>query len=152
MEIALKNVKIYAGMSEETIAFNASVYVDGTKVGDASNRGHGGANDIDVRDGEGRWNKALIQEMEAESATHTWSYDGKTFNHSLDSYVGELVDAIQERRDKQRLCRGKTLAQFPGTTYKDGEWNVFKAKFTPDFAQKIRTRYGQDTVFLNEEL
>jgi hypothetical protein len=151
MEITLKNVKIYAGLSEETIAFNASVHIDGKKVGDASNRGHGGNNDVDVRDGEGRWNEGLFQAMEAEAATHTWSDEGKTFNHSLDSYVGELVDDIQERRDKQRLCRGKTLAQFPGTTYKDGEWNVFKVKFTPDFAQKIRTRYGQATVFLNEE-
>ena len=41
MNIELKNVKIYAGLSEETIAFNASVYIDGKKVGEAKNSGHG---------------------------------------------------------------------------------------------------------------
>ena len=151
MNIELKNVKIYAGLSEETIAFNASLYIDGKKVGEARNAGHGGNNDVDVFDKDGRWDIALIKQMETEAATHTWSYQGETHNHNLDSYIGDLVDTVQERRDKQRLCRGKTLAQLPGTEYAEGEWSVFKAKFTPVVATSIRTRYGQDTKFLNEE-
>ena len=55
MRIELKNVKIYAGLSEETVAFNASVYVDGKKVGDAKNTGHGGSNDVNVFTKDGRW-------------------------------------------------------------------------------------------------
>lgn len=152
MDIQLKNVKIYGGLSQETVAFSASLYVDTKKVGETRNAGHGGNNDVDVFDKDGRWDRALITQMEAEAATHTWSYEGETHPHSLDSYIGDLVDAVQERRDKQRLCRGKTLAQLPGTDYAEGEWSVFKAKFTPELATTIRLRYGRDTKFLNEEL
>tara|TARA_Y100000310_G_scaffold212150_1_gene212956 strand:- start:383 stop:841 length:459 start_codon:yes stop_codon:yes gene_type:complete len=146
MDIQLKNVKIYGGLSQETVAFSASLYVDAKKVGETRNAGHGGSNDVDVFD------KDLMDKMESEAATHTWSYQGETHNHNLDSYIGDLVDTVQERRDKQRLCRGKTLAQLPGTEYAEGEWSVFKAKFTPVVATSIRTRYGQDTKFLNEEV
>jgi len=145
MNIALKNVKVYAGLSQETVAFAASLYAGGKKVGETRNAGHGGNNDVDVRD------RDLIDEMESEAAAHTWSYLGETHNHNLDSYIGDLVDTVQERRDKRRLCRGKTLARLPGTEYAEDEWSVFKAKFTPVVATSIRTRYGQDTKFLNEE-
>ena len=152
MDIQLKNVKIYGGLSQETVAFSASLYVDAKKVGETRNAGHGGSNDVDVFDKDGRWDRDLMDKMESEAATHTWSYQGETHNHNLDSYIGDLVDTVQERRDKQRLCRGKTLAQLPGTEYAEGEWSVFKAKFTPVVATSIRTRYGQDTKFLNEEV
>jgi hypothetical protein len=152
MNIQLKNVKIYAGLSQETVAFSASLYVDGKKVGEARNAGHGGSNDVDAHDSDGRWDRDLMDKMETEAATHTWLYEGETHPHSLDSYIGDLVDTVQERRDKQRLCRGKTLAQLPGTEYAEGEWSVFKAKFTPGVATSIRTRYGQGTKFLNEEV
>lgn len=41
MKIELKSIKYSAFMSEETNAFEATVYVDGSKAGRASNRGHG---------------------------------------------------------------------------------------------------------------
>jgi hypothetical protein len=152
MNIQLKHVKIYGGLSQETVAFSASLYVDGKRVGEARNAGHGGSNDVDVFDKDGRWDRDLMDKMESEAATHTWVYEGETHPHSLDSYIGDLVDAAQERRDLQRLCRGKTLARFPNTHYSDDEWNVFKTRFTPDVATSIRTRYGQGTKFLNEDL
>ena len=46
-EITLKNVKHYESMSEETYCFEASLYVDGKKVGRVSNRGTGGCHDYD---------------------------------------------------------------------------------------------------------
>lgn len=42
----LKNVKINRTLSEETLCYSASLYVDGRKVADVSNRGHGGPTDI----------------------------------------------------------------------------------------------------------
>ena len=46
MDIKLKNVKYIASMSEETHCFTASVYIDGVKAGEVSNRGHGGPNEF----------------------------------------------------------------------------------------------------------
>lgn len=44
MNIELKNVNIYRRMSEETVAFIATVYVDGKRLGEVSNSGKGDAN------------------------------------------------------------------------------------------------------------
>lgn len=42
MKITLKNVKYSDFMSEETLCFEAAVYIDGKKMGVATNEGHGG--------------------------------------------------------------------------------------------------------------
>ena len=46
MEITLKNIKYSAFASQETQCFEAAVYVDGKKMGTASNQGFGGPTDI----------------------------------------------------------------------------------------------------------
>lgn len=40
--LTLKKLKICRELSEETLAFNAEVYLDGVRVGEASERGNGG--------------------------------------------------------------------------------------------------------------
>ncbi len=45
--IRLKSLSINAAMSEETIAFTATIYFDGIKIGHASNRGTGGGTNFD---------------------------------------------------------------------------------------------------------
>ena len=152
MDITLKNVKIYAGLSEETIAFNASVYIDGKKVGEAKNAGHGGANDVDVRDSEGRWHRDLLKEMETECAKHTWAYDNETHNHNLDSYIGELVDNVQEQRDLKRKCRTQTLFRIPDEVYEDGEYHVMKRKYDDTVKSYLLKSHGDKIDILNERI
>ena len=152
MVITLKNVKIYAGLSEETIAFNASVYIDGKKVGDAKNAGHGGANDVDVRDKDGRWNRDLLKEMEVEASTHTWMWEGKTHDHSLDSYIGDLVGDVQLQRDLKRECKKKTLYRLPTKTYEEGTYLVLKEKFDDKVKAYLIERHGDKVEILNETM
>tara|TARA_Y100000310_G_scaffold186462_1_gene186626 strand:- start:883 stop:1344 length:462 start_codon:yes stop_codon:yes gene_type:complete len=152
MDITLKNVKIYAGLSEETIAFNASVYIDGKKVGDAKNNGHGGANDVDVRDKDGRWNRDLLQKMETEAATHTWSYESEEQNHDLDSYISELVGDVQEQRDLKRKCKTQTLFRIPDEVYQDDEYHVMKQKYDFTVRDYLIRKYGDKVEILNERI
>ena len=152
MDIQLKNVKIYAGLSQETVAFAASLYVDGKKVGEARNAGHGGSNDVDVFDRDGRWDRAAIEKMEAEAATHEWSYDGKTYPHSLDSYIGQLVDDVQEQRYLKRKCRTQTLFRIPDETYDDGQYSVIDRKYDAIVKGHLMARYGDKVEVLNEEV
>jgi hypothetical protein len=152
MKIELKNVKVYSGLSQETEAFTASLYVDGKRVGETRNAGHGGNNSVDVNDKDGCWDTELIKRMEAEAARHTWSYEGETYDHNLDSYISDLLSAWQDLQQQKRLCRGKTLARLPDEKYAEGQWSVFKLKYTPVVAAKLRLRYGRDTVFLNEQV
>lgn len=46
LTVELKNVKFFPTMSEETPCFQASVYIDGERIGEASNRGYGGMTDV----------------------------------------------------------------------------------------------------------
>ena len=151
MDITLKSIKIYAGLSEETIAFQASLYVDGKRVGEAKNAGHGGANDVRVFK-DGRWDRALIDTMEAEAATHTWEYEGEAHPHSLDSYIGELVNNIQEQRDVKRKCRTQTLFRIPDETYHRGEYHVMKRKYDSTVKAYLIKTYGEQVAVKNELL
>jgi hypothetical protein len=45
-KVELKNVKYFPSMSEETPCFQAAVYIDGERIGEASNRGFGGMTDV----------------------------------------------------------------------------------------------------------
>ena len=49
MKLELKNKKICKWMSEETICFTASLYVDGKRVALVSNGGKGGAHSYYIR-------------------------------------------------------------------------------------------------------
>ena len=42
MNVELKSVKVYDKLSEETICFTATIVINGKKVGEAKNDGHGG--------------------------------------------------------------------------------------------------------------
>ena len=150
MDITLKNVKIYTGMSQETVAFNASVYIDGKKVGDARNSGNGGANHIDVRNGEGRSDWDLLQRMEVEAVTHTYAYENENHAHSLDSYIGELVDDAQEKRDLKRKCVKQTLFRVPNEDYGEGEYHVMNRKYDEIVKAYLIKSYGDEVVIANE--
>ena len=45
MQIALRSIKIVASLSEETLCFTASLYLDGQPAGTVSNRGNGGGHE-----------------------------------------------------------------------------------------------------------
>lgn len=61
MKIELRNVKYAEFASEETRCFEATIYIDGERVGTARNAGHGGSTDIDPR--------ALEERLDAYGAT-----------------------------------------------------------------------------------
>ena len=69
MEPELRKVKVYRGMSEETEAFTAQLWVDGNYIADLKNDGHGGANRITHRfdertDGDGLNTRPQVKAFE----------------------------------------------------------------------------------------
>ena len=150
MNISLKNVRTYEGLSEETVAFAASVYVDGKKVGDAKNNGQGGPNDVDVFSMDGRWDRDLRKKMESEARKHTWTYENQTHQYDLDSYIGKLVDDFQEQRYLKRLCRTQTLLRIPNQTYKAGEYTAIKLKYNQRVKARAIYTWGNRVEILNE--
>ncbi len=61
MKIELKEIHHSAQLSEETHAFTANLYINGTHAGYAKNNGHGGATYYQAKDEKG---KVLIKEAE----------------------------------------------------------------------------------------
>ena len=155
MKLEIKNLKVASYLSEETLAFDASLYVDGKRVGTVRNSGRGGNNDVDIRDKDGRWHRDCHENLEAFAATQAWTYEGETQSHNLDSYLSELVDAAYERQQLQRQLRGKILFRVSTEAYEDDVWSVIKAKYTPVLAAKLRAKYGHasgaDVTILNEQ-
>jgi hypothetical protein len=101
MKIQLKSVKHYPSMSQETECFEASVYVDGKKVGFISNDGQGGSNDWRLdKDAEAQI-KAHVDSLPSESLT----FSGKTheFKIDMDYFFSNLLSQYLKEKEAAKL-------------------------------------------------
>lgn len=129
--LELRRVRIHAGLSEETIAFTADLYLDGVKRGQVANEGTGGANRFTDRD--------ACAELETWATTQPPVRMGGGAELALDAdfAISLEVGRIQELRDAQRLAKrvaknrrnavhayivvgatpdGRSIAAFPSAT------------------------------------
>jgi hypothetical protein len=150
MKIELKNVKYAAFNSQETHCFSATVYIDGIRSGTVSNEGHGGPDSFEPY--------SLQKTLDAYAKTlprvdlSDMFNDGKvhTIPSSAEILIGNLMNAYLEDRDLKRLCAKKVLFKIPGETYKAGEYNTVKGKFTPEVKTYLVNKYGKDVEIVNE--
>lgn len=102
MKIELKNVKLFLAGSEETICFTATLYVDGKKVGDASNDGRGGNNRVhaprDVLDRLDAYCRTLPSKPNEFHPGETWQPD-------LDSVISDIVNEHVKKHEEKRIAR-----------------------------------------------
>lgn len=149
MKIELSGVKINNSFSEETLCFQASIRVNGKKVGTASNDGHGGCCswDFDNRDVEKQVTD-YIKSLPAEEITVT---NGNKFMHqpTLDSILSDLAEDAFQEKEKKRIAlklknfRAKSLKEgFPiivQVTRGNGfEWRAIKnVEYKQVLAQKL---------------
>lgn len=110
MQVEIKNVKYAAFASEETSCFEATVYIDGKRVGTVGNDGHGGCH---------RWHPhtlqtALDDHAKATLPPETMEWDdpntpGQKFVLHPDGemVVNSLLDDFLLRRDLTRILAKK---------------------------------------------
>ena len=147
--VEIKNLKVAEHLSEGSLAFTASVWINGKKAGDAKNNGRGGNNDVDLWDRteeQVRRNKELHDEL----AEYVKQFTYENGQHTVDTYIGELVDKEYERQDLKKACRNKTVFRIPGKAYEEGHYQIMKGKFTKERAKGLRILYGKDVFILNE--
>lgn len=109
MQIVLKNVKYVASMSEETHCFSASVYIDGVKAGEVSNRGYGGPNEyssdeLQARlDEHGKTLPPHVSEIKDD--------DGNPMVLEIDAeiIIGELMNDYLTEKDLKRLLANRIV-------------------------------------------
>jgi len=148
-KVELKNLTLYAGMSEETLAFNATIYVDGKKAGDASNRGHGEPisyhfDDPDVRDRCEEWAKSLPAD-EADAGNG----EAFTIESDLEYVLTMMVSEEDERRWLKRQCSRKVMFLLEGD--RKGSYRGWKAKWTTGVKQELHEKYGDKLLQIVNE-
>ena len=148
MEITLKNLRVAQNLSEETLAFTATIYVDGKRAGDVSNRGNGGSciwafNDRALGQRVEEWAAALP----AVPADVAGEYGPIPMD--LDLYVHGLACRMNRERILRRLCRTRTVGRMADDP--PGEIREWDAPYTPFFAAKLRAHFGpQLAEIINE--
>jgi len=140
MKIELKNVKHALFASQETECFEASIYIDGKRVGTVSNDGHGGCNDYHP------W--TLYETLKAHCDTIPPDMEG--FKVTPDEVIGNLFESWYNKRQYSKLCKGQTLFRIPGKEYEEGQWNVAKIPFSAEVRSRLVSRYGAGVEILNE--
>jgi len=131
MKIELRNVQYVASMSEETRCFTASIYVDGKRAGEASNRGHGGPTSIHPRELEERLNAyaATLPPLSYDMGgrTHTMPQTGEIL-------VDELLSDWLTERDLRTALKRRILFT------KQGQTPIYETKSLPKATLEQWTR------------
>jgi len=115
MEIELKNIKYVAALSEETHCFTASLYIDGKKRGEVSNRGHGGCNEYTDPTAEDEINAY------AKTLPKKWAFE-QWFDQDAEILICNLINDYLDRKQLQKELKAVVL------TIKDGSLWQYKLK------------------------
>jgi len=156
MKITVKNVKIADFASEETLCFQATVYVDGKRAFTAHNDGHGGSNYYKPLKGS---NRDLIKSVEKYAATlpeieTTFIFPSPvstlmeaTVQPDIDHLVNEAVEDFQIHKDIKRLLKRVAI-------YEDGKIYTFTiaGKDAPRVRNQIEERHPTCIILNNEPL
>lgn len=147
--VTLKNLKHSEFASHETHCFEATVYVDGKKLGIVSNDGQGGPNCYHPNSME-----PVLSGIASALPPIQYS-SGDTVEVVLqcaDVMIGDLVDRALEARQLKRHCSRQTLFRKPGESYNDGEYSTLKTKYGIQAKAYLVAKYGKDVFILNESI
>jgi hypothetical protein len=110
MNITVKNVKHYPSMSEETLCFEASIYIDGKSAGGVSNRGYGGCNSYDNHTTEATLNAyAKTLPQFASVVTDPTTNLPMMLSQDADMLISDLVNRWLSARDLKRALKKKIV-------------------------------------------
>ena len=91
MRLTVKNYKRVEWMSEETDCYQASLYLDGKRIGTAENSGQGGPDLLTFNSREDR--------ERFEAALAEWGEGGE------EAYVAEACMAFRRQKDMKRIAK-----------------------------------------------
>ena len=145
MKLTLKNVKIHNDMSEETLCFSATIYIDDKKAGHVSNRGTGGSHEFDW---DSRDIGSAYEEWLEKQIIPFTTYDGKLTTldsiwEKLETKVDEALEEFENTRWLKSQCKKKTLFKLKDQEDPDAWW-VIKAPFCELAKAKLKKMYGNN--------
>lgn len=143
MKIELKNIKYSEWASQETPCYEASVYVDGKKIGYVGNDGHGGCDVQHIKPDM----LASLNQWCAENLPRS-EYDGVDLGPAdFETLCSDLLTKHLLRKDYLRASESKILFTIPN---KPGVYQISR-KSHPDAAivAHIRQKHGSEATILN---
>jgi hypothetical protein len=146
MDAELRKVKVYKGMSEETVAFTAELWWFGNHIGYVKNDGRGGDNHIShLFDGRGLNTGPQVE------AFGKWCKDQPNqhgLGMSADLYISLMLDDYELEQQMKRWCKKSTVVKLP--EHKDGEWIKLNQPYSPEIAKMVREKYPNVVEIANE--
>ncbi len=145
--ITLKNLRVVASMSRESLCYTATVVVDGQTVGTIENEGRGGCSHLRPAErGPGRIHDLLVRAT-AFALAQTWEADGVRHPYPLlEEYVDDLAARAAHRKTLERDCK-RTMKTYV-LVLLDGK--IMKAKRVPGVGEALRAMHGERIRFLDE--
>ncbi len=141
MEIALKSIKHSAFASQETHCYEANLYIDGKKIGQVSNDGHGGC-DMFYGDNEAAMKvEAYLKEHGATSTFH----DGSPMYETLESRCCNLVNKFLQDKEIKKILRRVSYIREGGLYQLPA-----KHKPTPEYLRELNSAWaGKDYIMVS---
>ena len=143
----IKNIKIATNMSEETIAFTGSLWINGKKAADLKNDGQGGANFAWFTDKElEKAFDAYCESLPPEPQTDEWP----AMSMDSDLWISLEVSRIEEEKYWKRKCVKAMCIILK--RHKEGQFIQYKGwPYSPDAAKKVREKHGDDLLEIVNE-
>jgi hypothetical protein len=146
VKIELKNVKVFALMSDDSLAYTATVYVDDVRAFTAANRGDGGAT-VFAPVSPGTAHLITAAEEYARTLPPYVSQYGE-LDYDLELLIDVMAGEWQAEQRLKRMCRKKTVFRLPGQDA--GAYMVFGAPYSAKVKAVIVDEYGPDVEIVNE--
>ena len=155
MEVEVKNVNVIEELSDESYCFTASLWVDGKKVGEVSNRGQGGQSDFMYDDGyphKSATHKAIKEYCETLPPMQS-EYFSEGLEYDPYILIDELVGKEYQSQQDKKLCRGQTAYRIPNYEYEsEYEYHTIEGEYTPQIKATLINTYGKGVYILNEHI
>ena len=126
--LTLKSIKRHSGLSQETHAYTATVYVNGKKWGTVSNSGTGGPDDFHANTGGFNAVREL-EDLVKETYPKQW-VGSKYFPEGVDATLEILCQELLEDSLFEKQWKGRLATQI--TVIDDGEVYTWPRRFAPN--------------------
>lgn len=115
MKITIKNLKVSQFASEETLCFEATVYIDGLKSGTVSNSGCGGSNEYHPWEMARRINEyaKTLPMIETDMKDPHDSTKMFTYAQDADGLIDTIVEQMQLEKDFDKRIKTRLLFDTP---------------------------------------
>ena len=133
-KIKLKSVQVHLGLSEETPAYTAKLFVEGAHFADVRNYGHGGCDYVDALKGKEKNFRGRLKYLEGwirdtYPETDMSEYDLPPMKESLESVCHGLVWLHVDRRNLRSTLSRNLMVLDDGKVYaytKRGDLGVMR--------------------------